>query len=87
LREGSGGGGAANGIRGGFGGGGFGGGGFGGGVSSLNLPFVDLARSESVIAVVAVGQTVAFGALLIAWLVVAFGPLFRRNVALVVEAT
>ena len=97
-----GGGSAANGIRGGFGGGGFGGGGFGGGgfggggfggggfgggISSLNLPFVDLARSESVIAAVAVGQTVAFAALLIAWLVVAFGPLFRRNVVLAVEAT
>jgi dolichyl-phosphate-mannose-protein mannosyltransferase len=81
--SGFGGGGFGGGFRGGFGGGGFG----GGGVTSLNLPFVDVARSEPVVFAVAVGQTAAFAALMIAWLIVAFGPLFRRNVALAVEAT
>jgi hypothetical protein len=75
-------------LRGGFGGsgpaaGGFGGGGpgggFGGGVSSINLPLVDLARSEPIVFAVALGQTAAFAVLLIAWLVVAFGPLLRSR--------
>jgi hypothetical protein len=79
---------------GGFSGGGFGGGGFGGagdgvrsgigggGVSWPNLPFVDIARSEPVVAAVAVGQTLAFAALLLAWLVVAFGPSLRSRAIL-----
>ena len=74
---------------GGFGGAGFGGpgvgvrGGFGGGgISWPNLPFVDIARSEPVVAAVAVGQTLAFAALLVAWLVVAFGPLLRSRAIL-----
>ena len=81
-------GGFGGGLRGGFGGGGpgggFGGGSpaagrFGGGVSSINLPLVDLARSEPIVFAVALGQTVAFAVLLIAWLVVAFGPLLRSR--------
>jgi len=74
-----GGGGGGEGIRGGFGGfGGGGAGGFGGGgIAWLDLPFVDLARSEPAIVAVALGQTLAFVALLIAWLVVAFGPSLR----------
>jgi hypothetical protein len=82
--------GGVGGSGGGFGGGGFGvgfrggpGGGFGGGgISWINLPFVDIARSEPVVMAVAIGQSVAFAALLVAWLVVAFGPLLRRGVAL-----
>jgi hypothetical protein len=66
---------------------GFGGGGFGGGgVSWLNLPFVDVARSEPVVVAVSVGQTVAFAVLLIAWLVVAFGPLLRDRLLLTARA-
>jgi dolichyl-phosphate-mannose-protein mannosyltransferase len=62
--------------------GGFGGGGFGGSVSWMNLPFVDLARSEPVVVAVALSQTVAFAVLLIAWLVVAFGPLLRDRMVM-----
>jgi hypothetical protein len=79
---GSGGGFGGGGPAGGFGGGGpaggFGGG-VGSGVSSINLPLVDLARSEPIVFAVALGQTAAFGVLLIAWLVVAFGPLVRSR--------
>ena len=53
-----------------------------GGVSGpatwINLPFVDLAKSEPVIVAVAIGQTVAFVALFVAWIAVAYGPLGRR---------
>ena len=80
-------GGPPGGYGGGFGGGGFGGGGFGGGGSGgtsgaaswINLPFVDLARSEPVVAAVALGQTLAFIALFAVWVAVAFGPQFRRS--------
>jgi hypothetical protein len=50
----------------------------GSGASSITLPFTDLARSEFLVTAVAVGQTLAFAALLGLWLVVAFGPLLRR---------
>lgn len=53
------------------------GGGIGGvrdGVSSISLPFADLARSEPVVIAVAVGQTLLFVAMLAGWIVVAFGP-------------
>jgi len=46
------------------------------------LPFVDLARSEPAIVAVALGQTLAFAALLIAWLVVAFGPSLRSRLVM-----
>ena len=53
-----------------------------GGVSGpatwIDLPFADLAKSEPVIVAVAIGQTVAFVALLVAWIAVAYGPLLRR---------
>jgi dolichyl-phosphate-mannose-protein mannosyltransferase len=80
---GSGGGGGALGPGGGSGpGGGFGAGGgpgasggFGsGGAGSISLPFADLARSEPVIIAVAVGQTLVFAGLLVAWLIVILGP-------------
>lgn len=59
-------------------GGGTGFGGASGGASSINLPFVDLARSEPVVAAVAIGQTLAFVALFVVWVAVAFGPTLRR---------
>ena len=80
-----GGGGGGSGGFGGGGSGGFGGGGFGGrgglpgggsqgsSLTAIQLPFVDLARSEFVVTFVAVGQTLAFVALLGIWLYVAFG--------------
>ena len=73
-------GGAGGGPAGGFGGG-FGGGGPGaGGASSISLPFADLARSEPVVIAVALGQTLVFVALLVAWLAIIVGPLaLRRN--------
>jgi hypothetical protein len=53
-----------------------------GGVSGpatwINLPFVDLAKSEPVIVAVAIGQTVAFVALFAVWIAVAFGPAVGR---------
>jgi dolichyl-phosphate-mannose-protein mannosyltransferase len=60
-----------------------GGGGFGGlgpQIASIRLPFADLARSETMIALVAVGQTAALVALLVAWcvLVVRPRPIARR---------
>lgn len=63
----------------GFGGGGIGGGGGvgGGGATSISLPLVDLARSEPVLIAVAVGQTLAFVALLTVWIAFAFGPSVR----------
>jgi hypothetical protein len=82
FAAGSGGFGSGQGFRGGLGGGGnrFGGGGFGGGgISWPNLPFVDVVRSEPVVVAVAVGQTLAFAVLVVAWLVVAFGPSLRRE--------
>ena len=69
---------------GGYGSGGFGSGGFGFGggaggsvVSAISLPFADLMRSEALVAAVAVGQTLGFGALLVTWIGVAFGPVIR----------
>lgn len=65
----------------GLGGSGFGGSGFGGfggsssGVTSITLPFTDLARSEPVLIAVAVGQTAAFVALFAVWIAYAFRPL------------
>jgi hypothetical protein len=77
--------GGASGLSGGrgFGGsslGGFGGlGGLGGtstgGITSITLPFTDLARSEPVLIAVAVGQTAAFVALFAVWMAYAFRPL------------
>ena len=74
------------GVSPGFGGPGFGGGaGFGGSggtsgaASGINLPFVDLARSEPIVAAVALGQTLAFMALFAVWVAFAFGPLLRRG--------
>jgi hypothetical protein len=55
-------------------GGGFGsgpaGGGFGSSFTSIQLPFADLARSQVIVEVVAVGQTLALIGLLAAWIVV-----------------
>ena len=54
-----------------------GGGGFGGlgvQIAAIRLPFVELARSETVILLVALGQTVALVALLVAWCVVVIRP-------------
>ncbi len=41
-----------------------------GDASSIHLPLADLARSEPVVIAVALGQTLAFAALLVAWLVI-----------------
>jgi hypothetical protein len=71
------------------GGGGSGLGGAGTGVSGgawLNLPLMDIARSEPVVTAVAVGQTLLFVALFATWLVVAFGPLLKKRAAPVTEA-
>jgi hypothetical protein len=54
------------------GGGGFGG--LGAQISAIRLPFADLARSETVVALVAVGQTAALVALLVAWCVLVIRP-------------
>jgi Gpi18-like mannosyltransferase len=54
-----------------------GGGGFGGvgaQISAIRLPFADIARSETMILLVAVGQTAALVALLVAWCVVVIRP-------------
>jgi len=60
-------------VPGGFGGSGSGG--FGGGlVHGISLPLGDLARSELVIVVVAVGQTVALLVLMAAWVAVLVRP-------------
>jgi Gpi18-like mannosyltransferase len=57
---------------------GFARGAFGGGsIASIRLPLADLARSEAVVTVVALGQTAAFAVLLIAWCVVVFRPSIR----------
>ena len=53
------------------------GGGFGGlatQISAIRLPFADLARSEIVVALVALGQTAALVALLVAWCVLVIRP-------------
>lgn len=63
-----------------------GGGGFGGlatQISAIRLPFADLARSETVIVLVALGQTAALVALLVAWCVLVIRP---RPIARVAEA-
>jgi dolichyl-phosphate-mannose-protein mannosyltransferase len=70
-------GGAGAGPGGGFGGG-FGGGGTGG-ASSISLPFGDLTRSEPVVIAVALGQTLLFVGLLVAWGIVVLGPLLGRR--------
>jgi len=84
LRVGSGGSGTGGGgFGGGTGGGadpggglgaGFGAGGGTGGVSSISLPFADFTRSEPVVIAVAIGQTLVFVGLLVAWLIVVLGP-------------
>jgi dolichyl-phosphate-mannose-protein mannosyltransferase len=53
-------------------GGGFGG--LGAQISAIRLPFAELARSETVIVLVALGQTAALVALLVAWCVVVIRP-------------
>jgi hypothetical protein len=55
---------------GGFGGDGVGGGGLGSSFTSIQLPFAELARSQFVVEVVAVGQTLALIGLLAAWIFV-----------------
>ena len=76
-----GGGGGGFGRAGGFGAGAGpgGGGGLRDAVSSISLPFADLARSEPVVIAVAVGQSLLFVGLVVTWLVVAFGPSFSRR--------
>jgi hypothetical protein len=72
----------ATGIGLGRGGGGFGPGGprvgpvggIGTAVTSIRLPFAELARNESIVALVALGQTAALAALVIAWLIVVLRP-------------
>ena len=59
-----------------------GGGGFGGigtQILAIPLPFADLARSETVIVLVALGQTAAFFALLVVYIAVVLHP--RRRFA------
>lgn len=51
------------------------GGGLRGGSSSISLALADLARSEPVVIAVALGQTLLFAGLVMAWLLVVFGPL------------
>ena len=46
-----------------------------GAAGSISLPVSDLARSEPVVIAVALGQTVIFAGLLVAWLMVVAGPL------------
>jgi hypothetical protein len=53
-------------------------GGASGAATWINLPFVDLAKSEPVIVAVAIGQTLAFVALFVAWITIAYGPVVRR---------
>ena len=66
------------------GGGGLGGlGGFGTQIASIRLPFADLARSEMIVALVALGQTAALVALLVAWCVLVIRP---RPIARAAEA-
>ena len=73
-------GGGAGAIR----GGGSGGlGGFGTQIASIRLPFADLARSEMIVALVALGQTAALVALLVAWCVLVIRP---RPIARAAEA-
>ncbi|HKC92105.1 MAG TPA: hypothetical protein VKE23_12355, partial [Candidatus Limnocylindria bacterium] len=43
-------------------------------ISAIRLPFAELARSETVIVIVALGQTAALVALLVAWCLVVFRP-------------
>jgi hypothetical protein len=58
-------------------------GGLGGQIAAVRLPFADLARNETVIAVVAVGQTAALVALVVAWCVLVIRP---RPIARLPEA-
>ncbi len=80
-------GGGAPGITGGAGGlaggvpGAAGGPGAGGPATSIHLPLTDLARSEPVVAAVALGQTLVLAVLLAAWLGVVVGPALRRPAA------
>ncbi|TMF63115.1 MAG: hypothetical protein E6I14_06270 [Chloroflexi bacterium] len=48
--------------------------GLGAQIASIRLPFADLARSEMVVALVALGQTAALVALLVAWCVLVIRP-------------
>jgi hypothetical protein len=43
------------------------------------LPFADLSRSEPVVIAVALGQTLVFVGLLVAWGIVVVGPLVGRR--------
>jgi hypothetical protein len=49
-------------------------GGLGGQISSIRLPFADIARSEPVVTAVALGQTAALAALVVAWIVLVLRP-------------
>ena len=75
------GGGPVPGAGGGFGGEGSGAAGGFGGASSIHLPLADLARSEPVVIAVALGQTLAFAALLVAWFAVVLQPVFSARLA------
>jgi hypothetical protein len=55
--------------------GGFAPGGGVGGASSISLPFADLTRSEPVVIAVALGQTLVFIGLVVAWLALILGSL------------
>jgi hypothetical protein len=46
-----------------------------GAAGSISLPFSDLARSEPVVIAVALGQTLVFAVLLVAWLIVVLRPI------------
>jgi len=48
--------------------------GLGAQIASIRLPFADLARSEMVVALVALGQTAALVALMVAWCVLVIRP-------------
>jgi len=52
-------------------------------IASIRLPFADLARSEMIVALVALGQTAALVALLVAWCVLVIRP---RPIARAAEA-
>ena len=48
--------------------------GSGQGAAAISLPFPDLGRSETIVALVALGQTAIFVVLIVAWLVVVARP-------------
>ncbi len=59
--------------------GGVGGTGGGHGFASIHLPLADLARSEPVVIAVALGQTLALGVLVVAWVAVVLQPVLDRR--------